>query len=500
METPFADSPWTVWAVFTPMIGAVAAFLWPRRAALVGCLATLATVGSVFWLIWQVAQLGPQYHAMGGWGAPLGIDLHADGLSAAMLLTTALVGAGVTLYATAYFQQATETARFFWALWLLLWSAMNALFLSGDLFNLYVTLELVGVASVALVALAGNSDALTGAMRYFLLSLLGSLTYLLGVALLYGAHGTLDIRLLSDLVTPAPADWAATGLIVAGLSIKTALVPLHFWLPPAHAAAPAPVSALLSALVVKTSFYLLLRLWLELFPVTAPGFGQVLGLLGALAIFWGSFQALRQARLKLLVAYSTVAQIGYLFLAFPLALTTAAATAWAGTVLFILSHALAKAAMFLAAGNILKFAGHDRIADLGSGSPGVALSWAAFGIAGISIIGLPPSAGFAAKWLLLQASFASGQWWWLIPIVGGSLLAAAYMFKVAGLAFLPNDQGDLSDLGDPKAAGARLSRRMKWTALGFALGALAMGFATPQILALLDSGTPFAQLGAVGVL
>ena len=491
MENVFADSPWIIWVVFSPMIGAIAAFLWPGRATLVGGLATLTTAGSVLWLVWQVAQLGPQRHAMGGWGAPLGIDLHADGLTAVMLLTTALVGGGVSIYATAYFQQAAATARFFWSLWLLLWAAMNALFLSGDLFNIYVTLELVGLAAVALVALAGNSDALNGAMRYLLLSLLGSLTYLLGVALFYGAHGTLDIGLLSGLVAPAPADWTATGLIVAGLLIKTALFPLHFWLPPAHAAAPAPVSALLSALVVKTSFYLLLRLWLEIFPITAPGFGQLLGLLGALAILWGSFQALRKARLKLLVAYSTVAQLGYLFLAFPLALTAAAAAAWNGTVLFILSHALAKAAMFLAAGNILRSVGHDRIADLGRGSPGLPLSWAAFGIAGISIIGLPPSTGFAAKWLLLQASFASGQWWWAIPIVGGSLLAAAYMFKVAGIAFVPDDPG---------AARKPIPRRMEWAALGFALGALAMGFATPQILTLLDSGTPFAQFGAAGVM
>lgn len=480
------DSFWIIWAVFGPLIGAMLVFLWPRQAAFLVTVATLATAGSVLRLVWQVAELGAQRHAIGDWSAPLGIDLHADGLTAAMLVTTALVGAGVTLYATAYFCQKSGIARHFWPLWLLLWAAMNALFLSGDIFNIYVTLELMGLAAVALVALAGGSDALTGAMRYLLVSLLGSLTYLLGVALFYGAYSTLDIRLLGQLTGPTPVVWLATGLMIAGLLIKTALFPLHFWLPPAHAAAPAPVSALLSALVVKASFYLLLRFWLEIFPATISGFGQLLGILGALAILWGSFQALRQARLKLLVAYSTVAQLGYLFLAFPFASTPAAAMAWNGTVLFILSHALAKTAMFLAAGNIRRSAGHDRIVELGRARSSVLLSWTAFGVAGISIMGLPPSAGFAAKWFLLQASFESGQWWWAVPVLGGGLLAAAYTFKVVSLAFARNE---------PVPAGERLPWRMEWTALGFSLAALMIGFATPQILTLLANGAPFPQLG-----
>ena len=490
-ETALMDTPWIIWVVFGPMTGAIIAFLWPKRASLLGCFAALVTAGSVLLLVWHIAEFGPQRYLIGGWDAPLGINLYVDGLSATMLLTAALVGAGVTVYATAYFEQTTETDRFFWPLWLLLWAAMNALFLSADVFNLYVTLELVGLAAVALVALAGSRDALAGAMRYLLVSLLGSLTYLLGVALFYGAHGTLDIGLLGELVTSAPADWMATGLIVAGLLIKTALFPLHFWLPPAHAAAPAPVSALLSALVVKASFYLLLRLWLEVFPGTTPNLGQLLGALGVLAILWGSLQAFRQTRLKLLVAYSTVAQLGYLFLAFPLASTPAAVTAWNGTVLFVLSHALAKTAMFLAAGNVLRAIGHDRMVDLARGATGLPLNWATFGIAAISIIGLPPSAGFTAKWLLLQASFASGQWWLVIPVAGGGLLAAGYMFKVLSLAFVQNRSS---------TAGTRIPKRMEWTALGFALGALAMGFLAPSVLDLLDGGTPFQTFSPGGVL
>jgi formate hydrogenlyase subunit 3/multisubunit Na+/H+ antiporter MnhD subunit len=202
----------------------------------------------------------------------LGIDLYADGLSLLMLMVTALVGLGISVYSSGYFKR--DKAVHFWPLWMFLWAALNALFLSGDIFNLYVTLELMGLAAVALVALAGGADALTSAMRYLLVSLLGSLAYLLGVALLYHGFGSVDIAILAQRVEPSPAARAAVGLMSVGLLLKTALFPLHFWLPPAHASAPAPVSALLSALVVKASFYILLRLWLEIFPLPHSALGR----------------------------------------------------------------------------------------------------------------------------------------------------------------------------------------------------------------------------------
>jgi len=309
-----------------------------------------------------------------------------------------------------------------------LWAALNALFLSADIFNLYVSLELMGLAAVALVALTKGADALTGAMRYLLVSLLGSLFFLLGVALLYHSFGSVDIALLAERMEPSPAVWAAMGLMSAGLLLKTALFPLHFWLPPAHASAPAPVSALMSALVVKASFYILLRLWLEIFPLTNAALAQFLGLLGAAAVLWGGLQALRQTRLKLLIAYSTVAQIGYLFLAFPLA----SIIGWKGALYILLSHAAAKAAMFMAAGNILHFGGHDRIADLDRVVQRLPLSITAFALAGVSIMGLPPSGGFIGKWLLLEAAIRSAQWWWGIILILGGLLSAAWVFKVIG--------------------------------------------------------------------
>lgn len=476
MALMLAAIPWDVMAILLPLAGAMACFLSPRRACPLGLVAALGAVVCVAGLSWQVAQQGAQRYPIGGWGAPLGIDLYADGLSLLMLMVTAVVGLGISVYSSGYFDR--DRAVNFWPLWMFLWSALNALFLSADIFNLYVTLELLGLAAVALVALAGGADALTGAMRYLLVSLLGSLAYLLGVALLYHSFGCLDIALLAERMQPSAAVLAAVGLMSAGLLLKTALFPLHFWLPPAHASAPAPVSALLSALVVKASFYILLRLWLEVFPVTAAALGQLLGLLGAAAVLWGGLLALRQTRLKMLIAYSTVAQLGYLFLAFPLGSTIA----WQGALYLLLSHALAKAAMFMAAGNILRFGGHDRIADLDRVVQRLPLTVTAFALAGVSIMGLPPSGGFIAKWLLLTAAMRSGQWWWVIILILGGLLAAAYVFKVIGYAFTRAEA--------PHQA-RTVPITMEWAALALALVAILLGLVAPWPLALMEIGLPF---------
>ena len=470
------DIPWGMLVIVLPLAGAMVCFLWPQRSVPLGLATAISVVTCVAGLGWQVAENGVQRYAIGGWGAPLGIELYADGLSLLMLIVTAVVGLGISIYSTGYFEH--KTTAVFWPLWLFLWAALNALFLSADIFNLYVTLELLGLAAVALVALAGGAGALNAAMRYLLVNLLGSLCYLLGVALLYHSFGSVDIAILAQRVEPSPTVWAAAGLMSSGLLLKTALFPLHFWLPPAHASAPAPVSALLSALVVKASFYILLRLWLDIFPLNDTMPGQLLGLLGAGAVLWGGVQALRQTRLKLLIAYSTVAQVGYLFLAFPLGTTIA----WKGTLYLLISHALAKAAMFMAAGNILRCCGHDRIVDLDRVAQRLPLTLTAFTLAGVSIMGLPPSGGFIGKWLLLDAALYSGQWWWALTLILGGLLAAAYVFKVVGYAFTPANVTH-----EARAVPAR----MEWTALLLALAAVLLGLFTPWPLALLDIGFPF---------
>jgi formate hydrogenlyase subunit 3/multisubunit Na+/H+ antiporter MnhD subunit len=439
-------------------------------------------------------------YVVGGWAPPLGVALRADGISAAMLLTTALVIGAVGLFARADFPtpdgRAEARAPFvFWTLLLAVWAALNAVFLGADLFNLYVALELLTFGAVPLVCLDGRAETIVAALRYLLFALAGSVLYLLGVALLYGAYGTLDIGLLSVRVRAEPATWAAVALMTAGLLAKTALFPLHLWLPPAHAGAPAAASAVLSALVVKGSYFLIVRIWFDAMPAlrgVAPA--QMLGAMGAAAIVFGSVIALRQARLKLLIAYSTVAQIGYLFLMFPLlagpeAIQPWSGDAWTGGWLQLFSHAFAKAAMFMAAGLIAETLGHDRIADLGGIGRALPMTVIAFGIAGLSLMGVPPSGGFVAKWLMLSAAAMEGQWWWAVVILLGGLLAGAYVIRVLALT--------MDDASGALPLRATVARTREAVPLALAICALLLGFAPLQPSELLQIGRTDALGGTL---
>src|SRR4029077_5017064 len=202
-------------------------------------------------------------------------------------------------------------------------------------------------------------------------------------------------------------------------------------------------SAVLSAVVVKGSFFIVVRLWFDVMPgMLGPAGAQLFGALGTAAIVFGSVVALRQQRLKLLIAYSTVAQIGYLFLMFPLALDTVSAQlqgggALAGGMLQAISHATAKAAMFTAAGLISAVLGHDRIAELGGIARALPMTVFAFALGGVSLIGLPPSGGFLANWLLREAAVATGEWGWAIVMLAGGLFTSTYMFIVLRNAVAP---------------------------------------------------------------
>lgn len=466
--------PWAAWIVIVPLAGALLAGLWPRGGRWVALGVALLSLGTTLGGALQVWWQGATIHALGGWEAPLGIALVLDGLAAFMLLLTAVVGLFVTLYAMGYVDREGQTSRF-WVLWLWLWAAMNALYLSGDVFNLFVTLELVVLASVALVALAGGGAALVSSMRYLLLSLLGSLAYLMGVALLYGAHGVLDLASLATQVTPSPLLMLVAALMTAGLMAKTALFPLHAWLAPAHGSAPAPASAALSALVVKVSFYLMLRLWLTLFPeLITPQLGVVMGGLGGAAVIWGSVMAMAADRLKPFVAYSTVAQVGYLSLFFPFML--AVPGGWRAVVFFAAAHACAKATVFMAAGTLQKAAGHDRLADLADVMRGRPITCFAMGIAGASLVGLPFTGGFIAKWLLVETAIVGEVWPWAVVVLIGGLLAGAYVFRLLGPAFL-------AGRGSP---GRLIAGIMEWSTLGMALVSIVLGFAGVASLHLLS--------------
>lgn len=476
MKTADIGAIWIIVPVVAPLAAAIVAFLAPRIAARIAFVSTgLSTFAGL--LLLNAVSGRAVSHAVGGWGAPLGINLFADSLTSVMIVAASIVISAVTLYAPDYLQRTRPQAAF-WPLVCFLHAALNGLFLSADIFNVYVALELLSLSAVGLVALGDEPAAIGAALRYLLASVVASLAYLLGVALLYHTYGALDLSTLSSAAGEGISTSAALGLMIAGLAVKAALFPLHFWLPMAHSEAPAPVGALLSGIVVQAPFYVLIRLWFGPFQMATQPVGQLLGLLGAVAILWGSLQALRQQRLKLLVAYSTVAQIGYLFLLFPLGGGDRTLTA---ITIFIFAHALAKAAMFLAAGNILLCLGHDRIEELDRIAGRLPLTLAAFGIGGVCIMGLPPSGNFIAKWLLIEAAFETGAWGWSLVIVAGSLLSAAYVFRVIGHAFTPlhEDEG-----------GAPISQTMTWAPFVISLLALLLGMVAAPLLDLVNLPAP----------
>lgn len=466
---------------------------WAERVAIAFMPIGLAIALMVAYVVWRDQR--PLVYFIGGWAPPLGVAIRADGVAAAMLVTSALIASAVGIFARDVFQvkpdETESRAHFgFWTLLLAIWSALNCVFVGWDLFSIYVGLEMLTFAAVPLVCLKGQKETFVAAMRYLLFALSGSVLYLLGATLFYGAYGALDIGLLAQKVRPEPAAWIALGAMTAGLLAKTALFPLHLWLPPAHAGAAPPASAILSALVVKGSFFVVVRLWLTLAPVQmseAPA--EILALLGSVAILAGSVLALRQERLKLMIAYSTVAQIGYLFLMFPLAAGRApwASAAWNGGALQAISHAFAKAAMFLSAGLIVDVVGHDRLScfrGLGRLAPQPVLI---FALAGLSLMGLPPSGGFNAKWLLLSASVQSGHWGLALVMVVGGLLTAAYVYRVIAPALAPAEIAASGQESKSSPRGAAF-------ALALALAAILLGFAPPELSSLLAVGAPTATI------
>ncbi len=483
--------------VLLPFAGAVAAVFLPAGPrGMCGICTSVLTAICVFVAAVRTFVEGSHRHHLGGWDPPLGIALQLDGPGAVFLAMTAAIGVPVSFYARAYFRMPEAGGagnRYFWPLWLILWGGLNGMYLSADLFNLYVLIEVVTLAAVSLAVLSGKAAAMMAGLRYLLAAIAGSMAYLMGVALIYGWAGALDFGILAERLEPTAAVNTGFALMLTGLVLKTALFPLHFWLPAAHASAQPPVSAILSALVVKGTFFIILRLWVDVFDLSVTyAAGQLMGVLGAAAILWGSYQALHQPGLKKVIAHSTVGQIGYLFLLFPLISVVTedgrasgwAEHAWTGGIYQALAHGFAKASMFLAAGIYIIATGHDRVRSMGDLVGRLPMTTFALALSGVSLIGLPPSGGFVAKWMLLKAAIASGQWWWAPVLVGGSMLTAGYVFMILRQAFAPSEQtGELR----------RVPKSLEVTALLLGIGSIVIGLRAEEVLLLLDVGAPFGE-------
>lgn len=463
-----------------PLLAALWLLLVNRRQAPVVMVASLASLLAAAASLYQVINAGEQSLALGGWESPLGIRLRLMPVSAMLLTFTALIHGLVGLYAWRSRHSQTRHTDY-WPLSCLLHASLAALWLSHDIFNWYVTLELLGLVAVAMVCLAGPK-AYGAALRYLLLSLAASLCYLLGVALLYGAYGMLDVSLLAGAARADDTTRTALLLMTVGLMLKAALWPLHLWLPAAHSSAPTAVSALLSALVVKGPLFILWLLWSRVAPAElGVEAGQLLALAGVAALLVGGWSALRAPLVKLMVAYSTVAQLGYALMALGLMLYWRELSLDAALWLFVLAHGLAKVSMFLAAGEMQSTLGSRRLDALKGATQTMPVAMFAFAVAGGSLIGLPPSGGFLAKWLLLLPLLQNpAHWPWALGVMIGTLISAAYVFRVVAIGF---------DRARPTAPDFSPDRFAQWLALLPALLVWGMALISEQLILWLTGAT-----------
>lgn len=483
---PIPDSGATLMAllVLIPLVTAVLVYLvkrdWVQEVLVLTAMAVQLFVA--FQLAGWVVAEGPQLTRLGGHPLPLAIALRADGLASLMVGLTAVVCAATAVYVHGWAaMQPPARGQGMRTLLLILCSGMTALFLADDLFNLYVTLEVATLSAVALVILSPKRVAAEAALRYLIMAMLGSIFYLLAVALVYAQTGTLAMQRLSGELPPTMVFQISLLLMTAGLGIKAALFPMHAWLPAAHSAAPSPASALLSALVAKGAVYLILRIWTGPFVgVWTPWAAQGLAAIGIAGTFYASAQALRQVSIKRVVAYSTVAQLGYL----PMLMALPHPDAWLGAAYLAMSHGLAKAAMFLAAGNLIAVYGNDRIDRIGGAGRRMGANTLALGIAAISLIGLPPSGGFLAKWWLIHAALMSNQWWWAVALLAGSLMTAGYLLRLFSNAMRELEPTERRAV----MVGPPLRQSMLWPPLVLAVMAIGVSF----------FGVPLCRLITVG--
>jgi multicomponent Na+:H+ antiporter subunit D len=411
-------------ALLQPIAGAGTRRLaWPLAVATAGLTAAAALAGLL-----DVLAHGTRRYAVGGWPPPWGIEVVLDplaGFTAAVIAgvaTVTLVTGGASV--RGLFAR-TEPA--YYALALLLLAGLLGMVVSGDLFNIFVFVEVASIASYALVA-GGGGPALAAAFRYIVLGTVGASFYLLGVGFLYAATGTLNMADLAARTGPlggSPLLAGGLAFLVIGLAIKMGLFPFHGWLPDAYMRAPAPAAALMAPVATKAAAYVLARVLLYVIRPEGWAVGPVLAWAGGAAILAGGVLALRQTDARRLLAYSSVSQMGYI----ALGLGLANREALAGAYLHILNHALLKGALFVAVGAAALQGRSMRLSALGLGRR-MPVTAACAVIAALSMVGIPPAGGFFSKWYLLEGALAAREPLLAGMLLAGSLLAAGYMYRL----------------------------------------------------------------------
>lgn len=358
---------------------------------------------------------------VGGWAPPTGIVLRADSLSRMMLLLTGVLFSAAALV---HLSQAREGARptnnpIYHASFPLLLLGLNGVFATGDFFNFYVSFELVAVSSYLLVSM-GKHAPLEAAWKYSAQSVLGSILLLVGVVSLYGETGALEMTEVARRLSQ-PALWAAPFFLIAFL-LKGAIFPFHFWQPDAHAAATTTGSVLLAGLLIKVGLYGLLRFWPLLMGETMLG---IFLLLGALSVLFGATAAWRQRDAKRMLGFSSVSQLGFVLLGLGWGTTGALAAG----IMYMVSHSLGKALLFLTTGALSDHVGDTRFSVLsGCGRAQPMLAGATL-LGSLSLVGLPPTVGFMAKIGILREGVLAADWGWVALATTGSLMTAGYTLK-----------------------------------------------------------------------
>jgi len=438
-----------VFAVVTPIFGAllalVAGLRWDRSGWLVAVATSVVELGLALAVALTVLDDGRQSYELAGFAPPAGIELVADGLSTPVLVLVAAVSLAVLAYA----RHAGPRGNAFYTMYLLLVTGLAGVTLTGDIFNMYVFLEITGIAAYALVASGDSARSAVASLKYLVVGTIGASLFLLGAGYAFVATGTLNMVDLSAQLAEAGYDsrlvLAAFGLLVTGLLVKVALFPVHSWQPDAYATAPDSVSAYISALVSTVAAYALARILLTVFGVdffaAVPVAQDAVVYAGVVSIVAGSVLAVLQSDLKRMLAYSSVAQFGMIVAAFGLA----AESATIGGVIHLVGHAVLKGGLFAAVGVVAAQTGArtvDEYAGLAGRHP---LSAAAVAVLALSLVGVPPGVGFVGKWYIAVGAVESDAWLVAAVILGSTLLTLAYVARVVERMYFADQPAPASD-------------------------------------------------------
>ncbi len=419
-----------VFAVLLPLVTAFTlplGFIFFRRGmpffVLLGGIISSLGGGAVAVLGWKGISV-----VMGGWAPDLGIALRVDALSSCFLALTSL-GFPLALLSSA--EEFGWHSWRFYVIFFLSWASTNGILVAGDIFNLFVFFEIFSVAAYLLVSFPASSwQAVEASFKYLIFGTLGALFLLLGISYIFMATGQLNLALLQELfpALPRPTLGVAGACLLGGLLVKCGSVPAHFWLPDAHSSARAPVSALLSGVLVKAPLYVLLRLGRLFFFSTLPQFFPLLLFLGVLSLTVGHLMALQQETLKRMLAYSTVAQIGTILLGIGCASSLGAAA----SIYHIFTHLSSKMGLFLVAGIFLEDRHAHTMGEMRGFLRHRPFLTGAFAFFAASLAGIPPFSGFQSKWLLLLACGETGHFLPGLFLVGGTVVSAGYYLKALG--------------------------------------------------------------------